>query len=458
MIESELRIGVLSRRAPIGPNLASEPAIEHVGGLTRVLPELAEFAHIDWTTITTQSQLGLPKHYSYSKISSQAFRHDINIFLTEVDSRDLNQSDWFCAHYMWPLLHDLPMPEFDAIELDLNFESIKSICQAMANKCVDVTNDGYLVNDFQLSQVPIALKDLEPQKPVSFFLHTPWPKAMPSSNFALVVLKFLATGMLAADFIEFQTQKDMQAFESFVREYLPTAEIGAKLKVNPVSVNVQNLQGQSRNFTQPLDLAKSDISYLHIARSDPIKNTLVAIKSFTAFTLDFNNSQPRKFLDLFIVPSRQQWPEYHDLLSEIIKIVASSNSQLRSLGYTPIRLHIGNDYSQASLALTRYDYLIVCSVADGLNLVVKEGSILNNRNGVIISTSEVGAMAELGNFCVVADDATESGVTTALVTATKLNSETRKNMSVGLKNQIQEFDASYWAQSVTTNFKILEKV
>ena len=458
MIESELRISVLSRRAPIGPNPASEPAIEHVGGLTRVLPELAEFAHIDWTTFTTQSQLGLPKHYSYSKISSQAFQNNINIFLTEVDSRDLNQSDWFCTHFIWPLLHDLSIPEFDPVELDLNFESIKSICQAIANKCVDVTNDGYLVNDFQLSQVPIALKDLEPQKPVSFFLHTPWPKTKPSSNFALKILKFLATGMTAADFIEFQTQKDLQAFESFVREHLPTAEIDAKLRVNPVSVNVQNLQGQSRNFSRPLDLAESDISYVHIARSDPIKNTLVAIKSFTALAHNFKHSQPRKFLDLFIVPSRQQWPEYQDLLADIIKGVASGNSQLSSLGYTPIRLHIGNDYSQASLALTRYDYLIVCSVADGLNLVVKEGAILNNRNGVIVSTSEVGAMAELGNFCVVAVDAMESGVTKALVAAAKLDNETRKNMSMGLKNQIQEFDASYWAQSVTTNFKILEKV
>jgi trehalose 6-phosphate synthase len=185
---------------------------------------------------------------------------------------------------------------------------------------------------------------------------------------------------------------------------------------------------------------------------------LVAIKSFTALAHNFKYSQPQKFLDLFIVPSRQQWPEYQDLLADIIKGVASGNSQLSSLGYKPIRLHIGNDYSQASLALSRYDYLIVCSVADGLNLVVKEGAILNNRNGVIISTSEVGAMAELGNFCIVADDATESGVTKALIAATKLDSEIRKNMSVGLKNQIQEFDASYWAQSVTANFKILEKV
>ena len=458
MAESDLKIGVLSRRAPIGQNQVLEPVIEHVGGLTRVLPALAEFAHMDWYAFTTQSQLGLPKHYSFSKISNQDFQHKINIYLTKVDDRELDRSDWFCAHYIWPLLHDLTIPDFEAVDIDLHLESINRICQALASKSVDISNNGYLVNDFQLSQAPGALKNLGTQEVISFFLHTPWPKPKPSSDFALKILKFLATGMMAADIIEFQTQKDLQAFERFVLEHLPTEAIGIKLQVNPVSVNVQNLQGQLRTNSRTLDLDENDISYVHVARSDPIKNTLVTIRSFVTLAQNFRNFQPRKFLDLFIVPSRQQWPEYQELLTDIAECVESGNSKLSSLGYIPIRLHVGNDYSQASLALTRFDYLIVCSVADGLNLVVKEGAVLNNRNGVIVSTAEVGAMAELGNFCVIADDATESGVTKALVEAAKLTDEIRKNMAVELKNQIQEFDASYWAQSVAANFKILEKV
>ena len=455
VIDSVLKIGVLSRRAPIGQSADFGTTIEHVGGLTRVLPALADFAEIAWTTLATQSQIGLPKKYSFAKLSRNTYQHDISIYLTEVDALELNQSDWFCTHYIWPLLHDLPIPELDAVELTRHLESIRSICRAVANNCADFSNDGYLVNDFQLSQVPSVLREFEPQKPITFFLHTPWPKTRPNNNLAITILQFLATGMLGADVIEFQTQKDLQAFERFVTEYLPAQPIDIELKVNPVSVNVQDLRHQSTTAGQ-IDFHNDDVSFVHIARSDPIKNTLATIRAFTEVAR-LNGSLARKFLDLFIVPSRQQWPQYQELLAEIINCVEVCNAQLSSLSYTPIRLHIGNDYDLAIQALTRYDYLLVCSVADGLNLVVKEGAILNTRNGVIISTATVGAMAELGNFCVLTD-ADDVSIVRALEVAEKLDSNKREEMSVQLKEQIKEFDASHWAQSIIASLKVLQKV
>ena len=458
MIESELKIGVLSRRAPIGHTADLTATLEHVGGLTRVLPALAEFANIDWTALTTQSQEGLPRYYSFSEISNQVHQHDINIFLAEVDSQELDLSDWFCAHYIWPLLHGLPIPELADAELSHRLNTVRSTSQALAAESIDVDNHGYLVNDFQLSQVPVALRELEPSKQISFFLHTPWPKSVPSSNIATKILEFLASGMLAADVIQFQTQKDLRAFENFVITHLPLELEDVKLEVNPVSVNVQQLNLQSLNTEDLLNLREDEISYVHIARSDPIKNTLASINAFTELARDFKNSAPRSYLDLYIVPSRQQWPTYQVLLSEILQTVEQCNSKLSSLNYAPIRLHIGNDYQRAGQALTRYDYLIACSVADGLNLVVKEGAILNDRNGAIVSTENVGAIAELGNFCIVAAEATEIGIIESLREAQNLSSESRRNMSAELKRHIQEFDSSNWAQNAVANFKVLEKV
>jgi len=456
--EGELKIGVLSRRAPIGHTADLTATLEHVGGLTRVLPALAEFANIDWTALTTQSQVRLPRNYSFSEISNQIHQHNINIFLAEVDSKELDLSDWFCAHYIWPLLHGLPIPKLADAELSQRLNTVRSTSQALAAESVDVDNHGYLVNDFQLSQVPVALRELEPSKQISFFLHTPWPKSVPSSNIAAKILEFLASGMLAADVIQFQTQKDLRAFENFVITHLPFELAGVKLEVNPVSVNLQQLNRQSFDTEDLLDLREDEISYVHIARSDPIKSTLASINAFTELARDFKDSAPRSYLDLYIVPSRQQWPRYQELLSEIVKTVEQCNSKLSSLNYAPIRLHVGNDYQRASQALTRYDYLIAASVADGLNLVVKEGAILNDRNGVIVSTENVGAMAELGNFCIVAAEATEIGIIESLREAQNLSSESRRNMSAELKRHIQEFDSSNWAQNAVANFKVLEKV
>lgn len=456
--ESDMRIGVLSRRAPIGHTADSTATLEHVGGLTRVLPALAEIANINWTALTTQSQLGLPKSYSFSEVSNQIHRNDLNVFLVEVESEKLAMGDWFCTHYIWPLLHDLPVPELADETLEQHFNAIRSTSRELAAECININNRGYFVNDFQLSQVPTKLRELEPNKPITFFLHTPWPKWIPSNIDAIKILEFLATGMLSADVIEFQTQNDLQEFENFVITHLPLELEGVRLEVNPVSVDVQTLQAQPLPIEDTMELLEDEISYVHIARSDPIKNTLATIVAFTESAMHFTGSMPRSYLDIYLVPSRQQWPEYQSLMAQITECVSKSNAQLSSLGYKPIRLHIGNDYQRAAQALTRYDYLIACSLADGLNLVVKEGAILNDRNGVIVSTKNVGAMAELGDFCVIAEEFTSTGIATALLEARNLSTESRRKMSFELKRHVQAFDLGLWAQSVIAHFKILEKV
>jgi trehalose 6-phosphate synthase len=456
--ENPLKIGVLSRRAPIGQHPERGATLEHVGGLTRVLPALAEFADMSWNAVTTQSQLGLPKQYSLAKVSGQSFPHEIEISLTEVDHVELNQSDWFCTHFIWPLLHDMGMPEIELADLMANLKHISYVCDSIATSSVSPGNDGYLVNDFQLSQVPIVLKNIELEKPVTFFLHTPWPKVLPADDAAIKILEFLATGFLAADVIEFQTKRDLQAFERFVSEYLPKRKHQPILEVNPVSVDVFSLLDESRSFADSNCLGEDEISYVHIARTDPIKNTLATINAFTELAKDFIESSPRSYLDLYIVPSRQQWPEYRSLLTEIVECVESSNAKLSFLNYSPIRIHIGNDYQRASQALIRYDYLIACSVADGLNLVAKEGVVLNNRNSVIISTKNVGAMAELSEFCVIAEEATELEISKAIRQAQNLGLETRRRNSEELKRQVTEFDSSNWAQKVVRNFRVLESV
>lgn len=458
MPESNMRIGVLSRRAPIGQGTNSQIAIEHVGGLTRVLPALAEFANINWTALTTQRQVGLPNYYSYAELSNQKHLNDIYIYLTEVSAIDLDRSDWFCAHYIWPLLHDLSSVDLDSSDFNYALKAINNVCQNIATNSYDPTNDGYLVNDFQLARVPLFLKAIDRTSHVSFFLHTPWPKSFPQNNAAIKVLEFLASGMLAADVIEFQTSKDMQAFEKFVLDHMPDLDGTPKLVVNPVSIDVKALQNSAFDSFSEISLSENEISYVHIARSDPIKNTLATIAAFTELAMTFKDMQSRSYLDLYIVPSRQQWPHYQELLSQISRSVANCNAELAFLDYSPIRLHIGNDYELTSRALARYDYLLICSISDGLNLVIKEGAALNSRNGVIVSTKSVGAMAQLGSSCVVAKSVDKASITEALKEAAGVDQETRKAMAQELKQQVEEFDSSRWARSIVQSFKILEAV
>jgi trehalose 6-phosphate synthase len=45
--------------------------------------------------------------------------------------------------------------------------------------------------------------------------------------------------------------------------------------------------------------------------------------------------------------------------------------------------------------LTRYDALLVNPLKDGLNLVAKEGPLLNTRDGVLLLSPEAGAYDEM---------------------------------------------------------------
>lgn len=453
MIKSDLRISVLSRRAPIRFGSGLAPSVEHVGGLTRVLPALAEFAHINWFAFASDGQGSIPGNYSYSEIAHQVLRNEINISLVKVNDESLNLGDWLCATILWPLLHDLEIPKIGAAKLDSSLAAIAESSSALAHASVESEASGFFVNDFQLSQVPLALRASGKREPITFFLHTPWPKTMPSNPTTLKLLKFLATGMLAANVIEFQTKHDLLGFQEFTARYFSLEATGALLRVNPVSVDYSRLQNLAQVKDLVTSLERNDISFVHIARSDPVKNTAAVIDAFTQVFQARIQSGYRIYLDLFIVPSRQQWPEYQHLFNEILRQVEVANEELSIHQKDAIRLRIGNDHQNAVRALTRYDYLLVCSVADGLNLVVKEGAILNQRNGVIISTPKVGAMAELGDFCVIARDSSEANIVAAIKCAMNLDPAIRVSMSQKLRNQVKEYDLSHWARSVVANFE-----
>ena len=63
--------------------------------------------------------------------------------------------------------------------------------------------------------------------------------------------------------------------------------------------------------------------------------------------------------------------------------------------WAPIILDVADDPGRSIAALMRYDVLLVNPLRDGLNLVAKEGPIVNTTDGVLALSREAGAFAEL---------------------------------------------------------------
>mgnify|MGYP002683055944 CR=1 FL=1 len=60
----------------------------------------------------------------------------------------------------------------------------------------------------------------------------------------------------------------------------------------------------------------------------------------------------------------------------------------------PINLKLRDDLEEAVAAYKHYDVLLVNPIRDGLNLVAKEGPMLNEHDGQLVLSTEAGAWPE----------------------------------------------------------------
>jgi trehalose 6-phosphate synthase len=99
-----------------------------------------------------------------------------------------------------------------------------------------------------------------------------------------------------------------------------------------------------------------------------------------------------------MIPSRQDVPEYAEYLEKIEALVAVVNHRHGTTDWMPIDLKLRENIYEAIASYKHYDLLIVNAMFDGMNLVAKEGPLVNERNGVSLLSENTGAHEELGQF------------------------------------------------------------
>lgn len=82
-----------------------------------------------------------------------------------------------------------------------------------------------------------------------------------------------------------------------------------------------------------------------------------------------------------------------------------------------------DDYQRSLAALSRYDVLLVNPVRDGLNLVAKEGPLINRRHGVLALSREAGAFDELGTASLEINPFDVSGTAAVLARALDMDED-----------------------------------
>jgi trehalose 6-phosphate synthase len=143
-------------------------------------------------------------------------------------------------------------------------------------------------------------------------------------------------------------------------------------------------------------------------------------------------------------PTRQGLPEYLAYHNEVEATVARINQQWGTPGWTPIVLEVEDDYPRSLAALTRYDVLMVNPVRDGLNLVCKEGPLINTRDGVLALSREAGAFDELAPAALEVNPFDVSGTAAVIAEALDMDTAQRAARAEELRALIRSRHPSDW--------------
>jgi trehalose 6-phosphate synthase len=147
-----------------------------------------------------------------------------------------------------------------------------------------------------------------------------------------------------------------------------------------------------------------------------------------------------------MVPSRMEVLEYTNYLDDVSAIVVRLNAQYANVetGWQPIHLILGENYPRALAAMKRYDVLLVNTIIDGMNLVAKEGVLLNDRNGVLILSEGAGAVQQLGDDALIISPADIEGTADAIYQALTMSPSERRRRADNLRRTVESDDVAKW--------------
>src|SRR5437763_29184 len=122
---------------------------------------------------------------------------------------------------------------------------------------------------------------------------------------------------------------------------------------------------------------------LRVDRVELSKNVLRGFLAFDELLAAHPDLRERVTFVALVYASRQGLPEYLAYRTEVEHLANQVNHRWATPGWTPIVLDITDNYPRSVAALRRYDVLLVNPLRDGLNLVAKEGPIVNTNDGLL---------------------------------------------------------------------------
>ncbi len=409
---SDRPVVIASNRGPISYHFEGDRVVGRrgSGGLVSGLAPLVEAGRATWIAAALSDADRAAAAQGVTSADGLSAR------LLAIDAEDhrlaydliSNETLWFVHHGLFDLTRS---PSYDPTWWSA-WAAYRRVNEAFADAVCEHAPDGaaVLVQDYHLTLLAPTVRRDRPDLSLVHFHHTPFAgpdgfRVLPPSVRAELL------GSLAAHHAcGFHTTEWARNFTSCVDRWSddldggdPDGEDRAAVFVSSLSSDAGDLRSTAASTRCEEELASIDAATADrrlIVRVDRMELSKNIVRGFDAYDLLLSQRPDLVGRVEFLAccyPSRGGVEAYKTYGNEVAAAAARVNERWGTPSWQPVRLESDDDYPRAIAALRRYDVLLVNPVRDGLNLVAKEGPLVNERDGQVVLSTQAGAYAELAD-------------------------------------------------------------
>lgn len=471
-------IVIASNRGPYSFEIQEDGSFNSkrgAGGLVTALAALAEQLDILWIANALSPA---DKQWAEEQADTVTNVDGIDLRLVVADETAYNQFYnqisnpllWFIQHGMWDMTRNPVIDREIWAAWEDGYVAInKLFAETIADSIKTLTADQpdrpviVMPQDYHLYMLPKFLRDLvSNQVQIQPFIHIPWPGPDGWRILPEEIRNAILVSLMSSDRIGFQTRRDAFNFVQTARFWVKGAHsygardaityndrrIGAK--AYPISIDVEKVEnlineGPARlHKNQIINMIGDRKLILRVDRVEPSKNILRSLQAFRTLLEDHPEHKDNVSMVMLLVPSRLAVSEYESYLRDIMAEAGMINAGFSDEYWQPITIILGNNYPRALAGMQLYDVLLVNPIADGMNLVAKEGSLVNTRDGVLLLSEAAGAFYELGEHALTVSPFDVYSTAKALHEALTMPSEDRKQRAEAMRAIVREHGVREW--------------
>jgi trehalose 6-phosphate synthase len=441
------------------------------GGLVTALIGLASHRDVTWiASAMTDDDVAMSDRYdghAFPVRAPEGQEYHVKLVASDPEAYDrfynimANPMLWFIQHNLWDLSNapDIRRNETEAFEFGYNAVN-EDLARAVLEEIEGVERPIVMVHDYHLYTLPGLIRRARPDAFLHHFVHIPWSQSDQWRVLPAMIREDIYHGILANDIIGFHTSpywrnflqccEDLLGLEVDHKQgvvYSGEREVWVRHYPLPIDASaVQSVAGRERvrAFEQQLLRRRREHLILRVDRADLSKNVLRGFSAFDVFLEQHPEFRERVTFIAQLMPSRTDVPEYAEYLERIEAVVAVVNHRHGSPDWMPVQLKLRDDLEEAVAAYKHYDVLMVNAMFDGMNLVAKEGPMVNERAGVSILSENTGAHEELGDYSLSVNPFDIQELADSIHAALTMPIEERRRRHAGLKSIVTARDPGDW--------------